>query len=358
MAQARLARVQLAREMTGDQTRDRVAAKDFPSKVNPETVTLARKAYREEPLAVDALSIIAIAYNAQGRDVAARSTFAHVHTLSRRDETASLWLALDAARRDDVRRSIGYFDELLRTSSVSRGLLLQRLAVSSGVPQLRGALLEKIRANPPWLSEFWTVGSSNEASAQPIGQLVQALGPEAKLTPEAREALAVNLLKRGDILLARNIYRAFSGAQTIPLVINFRFQQPSYFPPIDWQTYSTGNYSAEIAPSDAVMYVSATGYPGAVAARQFVSLSPGRYRLAASGRLFALGEDERVLVRLSCRLDASLKPVELTLAQGASMVEFVAPAGCAGYFLDVVPVTSEGTSGFDAEITSIDITRL
>lgn len=358
MAQARLARVQIGRKMARDQEATASPPSDFPAEVDRSVVDLAKRAYRDEPLATDAIGSLAIAANADADANSARRLFGQVHEITRRDEAVSLWLALDAARRGRVDDAMTYFDELLRTSSASRALLLQRLAVVSADPKLRGSLAQKLRANPPWLSEFWDAGSATEAGAQAIGQLVRDLAPNVAMSATAKERLALNLLAGGHASLAEDIYERLSNAGPKPTVANAKFRQPSVFPPIDWQTYSTGDFSAEIMPAEGVMYVGATGYPADVAARQFVVLQPGRYRLGASARLFSLGEGEQVLVRLSCRLGGSWQPVQLRLTQGTASVDFSASTACAGYFLDVVPVTTEGTQGFDAEVTGITIDRL
>lgn len=358
MAKARLARLLVARDAAYEQRGDGSGVGEFPTAISPGALRLARSAYREEPLATDALTTIALDYNARQESSKARELFGYIQEITKRDEVVSLWLALDSARRNDVGGAMTYFDQLLRTSSASRGVLLRRLAAFSASPQLRGALLEKIRSNPPWLPEFWAAGVVDPATAVAVGQILKSLAPNVVVDASVKERLAVNLLQSGNETLAQDLYRAFAQSAARGLVDNPNFDAPSFFPPIDWQAYSTGSYSAEISPAEKAMFVSATGYPAGVAARQFVRLDPGSYRLVVTSRLFAVSEGEGVDVKLSCRLDSALAPIILRLVNGTAAREFTRPRSCAGYFLDVEPVTKENTAGFDAEILSIDIARI
>lgn len=321
------------------------------------TRTKALEAFRYEPLATDAVAVIALAD--ASRDVAkSRSILQALHGMNKRDEAASLWLAQDAARRADIGATLRYFDEVLRTSSEARPLLLKQFAIATSDARFRSEMVRLIGARPPWADEFWAIGAETPQAATALAdlriRLMRSAGPWDK---RADQKLANALVEQGQFALARRLYEGAAGAQASRTVVkNPDFTLPSMMPPVDWETYATGELGSEISPQDGVLAGYASKAPGGVVARQWITLTQPRYRLRVNSRIFGRGEGDSAALVLTClETGNSAPPLTIDLNDGQTDRDFQVSSGCRNFWLDVRIVPAERSNGIDAEFDQISI---
>jgi hypothetical protein len=334
-------------------------AAPFPKTVPPEAVKLAKRAFAREPLSTDALSVLALDANARGQTQRALVLFQDVNRLSRRSALANIWLAQTALQRNDIDGTLRHFDEIFRTSESGRTAALQQFAVATANPLFRERLAQVLRLNPPWADEFWEAGAKVPAAARTLGVLRLALAQGTlKFKAESDAALAGQLIATGEFDLAAQLYRALApsaAGQAGELVRNWDFARASVLPPVDCNTYRTGEFGSEVQPKDSVLAFSAINSDRSEVARQWISLPPGSYVFRAK---LALGQGGglkgRVYARLSCIGTGEFRDFELTGNAPAHSFT-VAPGACRNYWLGIVAEPDEGSQGLDGELDFISI---
>jgi hypothetical protein len=333
----------------------------LPNSIPPQSVRLARQAFAREPLAADALEVLALDANARGRKKAADALFADVHQLTKRNAMADLWLARRAAENRNMPAALTHFDELLRSSPAVREPILQQVAMATRDSRFREGMARLLASSPVWSPDFWRVASAIPTAAPSVAQLrIGLVGKGLQFDPESDKALALGLLDQHQFGIAEVLYRKISGrpASANEKVRNPRFDHQSILPPIDWMTYSVGDFGSGIVPRSGRMYLSAVASPGGGVAREWVSLDPGRYVLTSTLHVDETsGSDDRVVARLSCiRSDLTQ---DFVLRRGTDRHQFLVPSGgCENYWLDVVASPAEGSPGLDAELSLLSITSV
>lgn len=341
------------------QRKGQAASTALPSDVPQQSVRLAKMAFAREPLAADAIGLLGLAANAHGQAKAADALFTDVHSLTKRNAMADLWLARRAAENRDMPHALEHFDELLRATTAVREPILQQVALATRDASFRQGVTKLLAADPAWAPDFWRIAPTVPGAASPVAQIRADLaGKGMKFDPDADKALALALLNEHDFDAAGALYRKVTHENGTggEKVRNGRFDKVPVLPPIDWMIYSVGDFGSEIVPSSKRMYISAAGNPGGGVAREWVSLDPGRYVLQSALDIAdTSGPGDRVIARLSC-IETDAKQ-DFVLAEGNDRHDFaVPPGGCRNYWLDVVAVPADGSPGLDAELALLSIT--
>jgi hypothetical protein len=332
----------------------------FPKKVSAESIGLARKAFRKEPMSTDALVVLAMAANANGNARQAQALFQAVNGLTRRNGLASMWLAEEALQAQDIDAILLHFDEILRTTETGRSRVLQQFAAATANPVFSKALAKLLRSRPPWADEFWQVAPAVQGVAKPVGELrLQLADSKLPHDPVDDSALADQLIKAGEYDLALRLYRSVAPPSGSLVgdehVRNGQFARQPLLPPVDWSISSSGDFGAEIRPQPGALLFSAIGSTRGQVARQWVSLSPGRYVLRAHLTFTEDGgETSRVYARLTCIGNEQFH--DFDLKNGSTVQLFAVPAGgCRNYWLDIVAAPGEGSTGLDGSLDFISI---
>lgn len=336
----------------------------FPKNVDDDVLTLAQRAFEIEPMSVDAITIMALAAYGAGHTENARELFEQGTAISRRNSLANLWLAQDAALRGRVKETLRYFDQLLRTSRESRPLLLEQFALATVDRSFRGEMANLLRKEPPWAKEFWEIAPNVKPAAASVGELRLTLAGTGKSFDRySDERIAVNLIDTGNADLAMRLYRAIADtpeASAGVILRNADFSHPRQFPPIDWQTFSSGDRGSEIVPADSLLFLFAINGPEAAVARQFVLLPTGTYAISARMRSTSRAAKDSVSLKIYCSQQSGAGlSIVVPLGEGTTRRIFEIPAdSCHERWLDILTEPEEGSPGFDAELDFVKIERV
>lgn len=366
LAQAKAARREMARPMIekaqaeASEADSNPQAEDLPIAVAPSAIRSARQAFATEPLSDEAIMVLALAANAQGQTDRTRAIFSGLHALTRRNQVAALWLARDAAQREKIPETLKYFDEMLRSSSDARPILLARFAAATAYPEFRDGMAKLLGGAPPWADEFWDTAPTVAGAERSVAELrILSARSKAKFNSLADQKLASQLLNVGAFDHARDLYAALvprtdqDGGERVR---NADFTRTSDLPPIDWQTFSIGDYGSEIVAQDGLLLFSAINNPGGEVARQWVALDPGSYRLVANLELLGNEPRDEVSIRLTCfGTDTEQRRLDFKLADGRNSKTFQLSPGCRNYWLDIIASPAEGGSGFDGQLSMVSI---
>mgnify|MGYP002780282132 CR=1 FL=1 len=326
-------------------------AKDRRPAAVAEAAATARAALARNPLSVSSWRVLGYAADVRGDQATARRLIKTAERMSRRDSLTQLWLIEDAVRRDDIPGAMAHYDAALRTSRLSRDLLLPILVSATDDPIIRLNIAHKLAGNPPWREEF-IIRFAAEAPSGPIAadllQRLKRTGP-VPLRPELA-LLVRRLAERGDIQSAFSIYRTLTdGRESTALVRNGGFDRENVLPPIDWAFIDTGGVTASQALDR--LEISAASDAGGRAASQLLALAPGRYRLRALIGYEPGDEPASIELGLSCTSSAGRRLAfaanRATAPARSVELSFAVPSGCPSQRLEI-GVTSETQPGGSA----------
>jgi len=328
------------------------------SSVAPAALLLAqeqaRGALAREPVNVAAARGVGLVHAANGRDSAARASFAYSERLSRRDLPTQFWLIEERAAAGDVPGTMRHYDRALRTSREAYELLIPVLVQASAQGDVARELARLLAPRPDW----WLVMAyglvADGPSAPAIAQTLQAV----RLDPDqpADRELALGGMKRlidlGDVGRAYRLYRDIAARQgwRVAAVNDGEFAAADDLPPFGWTLADTPQLSAtkqalETDPSNQVLQLAAEDGASGDFAHQTLMLPPGAYRFAARGGGIEAGGLARAQVTIACG-DRVLARATLPEKAATFGFAFGVPRGCPAQRLAITqPVSGAAPAG-------------
>jgi len=326
---------------------------------------LARRALRQDPTAVAAVSTLGLNTQLRGDGAGARRLFAYAEKLSRRDLPTQLWAIEDAVGRGDVARALRHYDIALRTSRNAPALLYPILGSAIVDPSVRGALLRTLAARPEWGESFVNYVAGNGADMQATAALFAGLR-RARI-PVAAQASAVVI---NGLILGNHWNEAWSYYASIrPGADRRRSRDPRFQAaiatpaPFDWTPADNPAITAAIQRGDdgGTFVFAAPSSVGGSLLTQIQVLAPGEYRLV--GRTSGLDQPEtsRPYWALTCQDGRELGRLALpnsAQANGRFAGLLRVPAGCPVQVLALVARPSDSVSGVSGQIDAVQLAPL
>ncbi len=273
---------------------------------------LARRALAAEPLAVKALTALAIDTQIAGDTPAARRLFVHSDALSRRELGTRLWLIEDAVARGDVPGALRHYDIALRTEPTAPELLFPVLTQAIAEPAISAGLLDLLRTRPPWRDGFLGhVGAAGTAPADSARFFERAAARGIPVPEMARISVVNALVGSGAYDLAWNYYRSLRPGVDRRIARDPSFEnQSDVRAPFDWMPIlNVAGVSVDIDGGAAQF--AAPPVVGGPILQQVQLLPPGRYRLEGEVSDLDQSPDARAYWQLACTSGRELGRVEL-----------------------------------------------
>lgn len=340
----------------------RPGSPELPDSISAGTVSLAERAFRQEPFAVDALTLLGIHFAANGDADRARKIIDAAGGLSKRSMLTSFWLIRGDVGRGDIAEALQQYDYLLRTEPDLEAPLLTALvaAVQNGTdrPRLRALLAKK----PPWADQFWSMLAGAPQSLANGGELRASLLSEYPYDQRRDDPLLSALVRAGLFAEAEGLYAKIAPldpSQGGNLLRNGQFKRLPVGAPLDWQTYATGEFGAKVSPDAGRLAAYSVGDSGGVVARQLVHLTEGSYRLSARLSEDSAAGDNFLSIHLSCQQAGVLSRANLSwsLRSGENTRVIEIPPGCQYFFLDIAVGGSAGMKGSAATVTDVSMRK-
>lgn len=253
-------------------------------------VALAREAYRREPLAVDALYVIARDAQSSAPDKVL-PLLEKANGLSRRSNLIAVDLLAAYSRTGRERGALDVVDQILRRETVLQGPILQLMANAAGRRELHEALLKLLANRPPWSDQFWRQLAQSPEGLKAAADLRIAFASQGgKVDPQVDRLLMEGLADQGrqdDALrlgMALFPQAHLAGDRPDNLLRNADFKAEPDYLPFDWRLLNSGDAGASRDASHGVLQVSALAGSHGDVAEQLVRLPPGRVRLAGTAR--------------------------------------------------------------------------
>ncbi|HTM95449.1 MAG TPA: hypothetical protein VL100_06505 [Croceibacterium sp.] len=306
---------------------------------------LARAAYAREPLASDAVFVLALAQSPLGAEYQAGPTATLGAAIDKRNALLELLLIADAARRQDFQAMFGYADVLAAAHpTLARSVLaplFDRLGDPAAMPIVATALANKAR----WAGAFKSYVPRDEAALR--NYLALRRQAPAGDHWESDEKLVGALVDRRMYEEAFATWRSLAGAAGN----QFGFVSDDHFAPIGWRLVVRGDRVARIG-DDGTMTLSVERGAGGELARQLLDLPAGRYRLETS--IASTDSEPPLWVELRCAnaKDAPRQPLK-------AHVEFtVDEGGCPAYWLTIGASALESRHGVEATLGRWQFSRV
>lgn len=304
-------------------------------------------AYRHDPLAVDAITAVALATALSGNEAKATRLFRYIDRLTRREPETQLWLIEQEVRRNDIRAALTHYDVALRTNPRMRDLLYPVLISASSEQPIAREVNRLLATRPGWDRDFLTHIAYRGADPGAMVQVSRGLlRPDVA---EDREILLILLrrlvaLNRYDLAWRVHDEIGRQSAASRALLRDGNFASDGALPPFDWQFAAQTELIPERRPrADGrgyALYLPADSATEGEAARQLLRLPSGAYELQGVAGDVPADPRRRPVVSISCAaqsgagLVASELPQAPTSGRGFS-VRFAVPASCAYQWISI-----------------------
>lgn len=345
---------------------EQLATRTNPGALNPRVARLARQALASEPLAVQALTALALDDQLRGDPAAARSLFLHANAVSRREFATQLWLIEDTVGRGDIPGALRQYDIALRTTRNAPEILFPILASASADPGIANALAGVLAARPPWGDAFVQYLATSAPDARNTARLFRVLALRRVPLPESATANAVNSLITANAFdAAWSYYSGLRGGadrrRSRDPDFSAHIEVPTAF---DWTPVMTGagvTASVQRTADGGLFEFSAPSTIGGTVLQQMQMLPPGRYRIDGRSSGIEQSRDERPYWALVCTDGREIGRVDLpdsSQDEGRFSGTFVVGDMCPGQLLRLIARPSNRVSGTSGRIDHIQLRPL
>lgn len=320
---------------------------------------LARKALREDPTTVAAVSTLGINAQLRGDAPAAKRLLAYAELLSRRDLQTQIWGIEDAVARGDVSGALRRYDIALRTSREAPELLFPVLGSAIADQAIRRGLTKTLAGKPVWGGVFIDHVSGNGPDVRATADLFRELQRAGVPISESANATLVSMLAtRASIEAAWAYYASVHRGAERRLSRDFDFTANPAVPSLfDWTAFNEAGVTTSIqSDGGGVFDFAASASVGGQLLQQVQVLPPGDYRL--QGRSIGIDQPEgsRPYWSLTCRDGREFGRVVMpnsAQANGVFTGRFSVPAGCPIQTLALVARPSDMVAGVAGQIDQV-----
>ncbi len=321
----------------------------LPSTVSRSTEMWATDAFRMEPTASKAVTVLAL--SAKGKKK--RKLMQKAVALSRRNSLSNAWMIMDSGERNNLDDLLSFYDINLRVSSASGDALIPVMVQALSDDRFLPAFQSMLLRNPPWATRFWSNISAYPASLPNAARLRTSLiGQELSLVQYNDSSLIGNLVRYGQYEQAEDLYKVLSGHKDDKNVINANsFNQSQTYLPFDWQVVSDGDYSANIDIQSGTLDINAIGGSSGILARRIIKL-PRTSLVLTTDVTVQDGDDASVEIKISCS-DVQISKESMTVRIKTGENELVLPSLNSECVFHWFTISGDFPSGFDQYNLSI-----
>jgi hypothetical protein len=341
---------------------ERFALEPTPS-TSSDAARLALLALRQDPTAIDALSVLMLQSQLRNETYRSRAIFRVSEALSRRELKPQLWAIQDAVNRGDISDALDHYDLALRTSDVASDLLFPVLARAVAEPKIRSMLIDKLATRPNWARSFINYLAVNVVDPTTTVRFFEQADRAALPILDVERTAVVNAVAaRGLYDQAWSYYTLFRRGVRRDSSRDAHFlistDDPALF---DWATLNDAGATASIQRSlggGGLVDFSAPSGAGGAVLKQTELFPPGTYVLEGRSANINLPADSRPYWRLSCQDGREVGRVGVpnsTEADGKFIGVLTVPSQCRVQTLIFVVRSSSELAGVVGQILSVSL---
>ncbi len=349
------------------QLAEQIAASDTDAVQRARATRLAHKALVDEPLAVTALTALALNTQLTGNSSAARRLFLHSDAVSRRDLGTRLWLIEDAVAHNDVVGALHHYDIALRTAKGAPDLLFPVLSDAVVNPQIAQSLAATLAKRPAWGDAFVQYLGASKADPVVSAAFFRRLDRfRYPVSPNAQTAVVDRLFTAG---LFDDAWQYYTVIRPSPSRTHSRdpdfsasLQAPSVFDWVPVMNDAGVNASIQRTGERGIFEFSAPSTVGGLVLQQLQFLPPGRYRLDGMSTGIEQSPASRPYWQLSCMDGRELGRIMLPNSSemnGRFTGSFtVGGSNCAAQTLQLIAQASAEVGGVTGQINRVLLTPI
>ena len=325
------------------------------------TAALAENAISRDLLSVQAYRVLGLIADTQSKPKQSAGLMHLAGALSRRDLGTRLWLIQEAVGKDDVTGALDQFDLSLRAIPESQAILFPILAQALKDDEYVTPLARVLARDPSWLRPFAVFTINGGIATENIAKVfVQLRNLEAIKNGDLPQLLVNQLIAEKQYDVALRYFEAVSGRRAAnALVSDPTLEMTRGLTPFVWLLRQDADIFVDRL--DKGVRISSPQNRSGTALSQLLALTPGRYRLSATGHHGSSGSDQLTWV-VACTevpdppiarlaIPASVKDQTLS-------VDFSVPVGCRAQWLKLNASPAEGAGPFEATARSVALSVL
>lgn len=317
---------------------------------------LGRKALRQDPTAVVAVSTLGFDAQLRGQTAEAQRLFGYAEALSRRDLQTQVWAIENSVAQGDVAAALHHYDIALRTSPDAQAVLFPILASAISTQPVRAALTNVLKDQPVWGVHFLSYVAGQGEDLRAASLLLDMLR-RAKISvqKETSSQLVDRLAATASPAEAWSLYTSLHSPSDPR-----RSRDPSFLsttaPTIfDWKPVADTGIAVAIQPAGqgGLVDFSAAAGAGGAALEQMQVLPPGAYQIR--GHSIGIDQSDNALPywKLVCTNGREVGRVVVpkSMAHGGMFAgQFAVPKDCPAQMLTLVIRPSDAVAGATGQI--------
>ncbi len=311
--------------------------------VDEKSLDLARRAFVREPLATDALFILAVDERAREGADGTQPILEAAVGIDRRNRLLNTMQMEQAVRRRDFAAMSQSLDRLAKIEPAMAEEFVLPLIQALADERVLDPVREILGSSPVWASSFWMAVPNNAVLA---GRMYQLRQTTDRGTTAESDARLMDALVAGERYADAFAFRDSLGAR----VEGTGFVAANGTAPFNWDVESSGELSMRQHGSNGYELFVQRGFSGELG-RQLLRLAPGTYRFEA--RVTPVSQAANFALRLRCadNPDRVIGPRPLD-----GPVSFTVPPGCRHWWLAIEGTAWESRGEIRAEIQDMQFT--
>jgi len=281
-----------------------------------EVVTLAREAYKRQPLVPGALAVLGAAMPAYDK----AAFWKAAASISRRDTLLQGSLLNFYLQADDLDRSIRVLNQILLVRVDQRRAAYAALTQALHDTRSTDTFVDILKSGPDWGNGFLIAASRDNQALANLG-LIRARLPDAAIDPETDRVLVDAFAKSGELDLAYDLYSRLSSER--PAAQDWY----SEIPPFDWHFANEPGFGAQLIGSSDHLQVNIARGKGGVFARRIVPARSESLSIRGQYDLKPPQQSDRLEISASC-VGANAPLAQANFANGKILLDTALPAGC------------------------------
>ncbi|GEM_PF-6505976 len=304
---------------------------------------LARRAFAAEPLATDALFVLAVDARQTRGEEAAREIVRLAGELELRNRYLGVLRMQDALADQDIDAAFAVLDQITLVNPDMAGPLVTAMTPLLSEPASRASMAEALAREPAWAEDFWTFAPRNPDAVVGLLDLRSRVDMGTNAESDTLLLTAAVRQERYDEALA--MWERLEGSATDTLA----YSSDEDYAPIGWAFEQDARKSVNLTQNGGYRIFVAGNSSGAIA-QQLVRLTPGEYVLEMDGQA-------DVLTRLQSALQCADSDANPQWRTGAEETRFTVSGECSIHWLMLGADTFEQSNTIEGVLTRIDFRR-
>lgn len=310
--------------------------------VEPEAQAMARRAFAREPLAGDALFVLAVDERASGSAAGGSQALLDAAAgMIKRNRFLGAMQMEQFSRRGDFASTFAVIDRLARVYPHMKGEFVQPLVQALRQDDALDVMATALARNPVWAGDFWGAVPSNPVLVGRMLALRQRVANGTSPTTDAR--------LMGGLVATGRFADAIAFRDSLPTgkPQGTGFVAVGGEPPFGWNLEASGE-RAMTQQGDAGYDLFVQQDTKGVLGQQLLALAPGRYTFSAAVAPRSVAAN--LQVRLRC---ATARGDAGTILPLSGPANFVVGASCQAWWLEIMGDAWNQRDGLRATMTDI-----